>query len=123
VTFCVLVIGTKRRLSNEERARIENVLRTTLAGKRAIALVKMGDCPNGVDQLARHYCEVFKIPHQRHFADWAMNEPVDRPTMMVAGDKVDLMLAFPDRIYSKSTWECMVAAIKAGVPAYVYPLG
>lgn len=97
---------------------------------RGVVLV-VGDCPTGVDRIAAE--AVRNSPYgdgvepwatvERHVADWGRYGgaagPLRNAEMVKAG--ADLCLAFPTAA-SRGTWNCLTQAVKAGIPAMVYPL-
>ncbi len=80
----------------------------------------LGDCPTGLDKIAKDICEEFMIPHTVHVADWSLGKSAGpkRNGLMVA-DKPDVAFAYREEGRSPGTDNCIEQARHAGIPCYI----
>lgn len=122
----LLITGTRRHLTRAQRLDITTKI-VSYAYGRDVILVH-GDCPTGVDHLARTIGEDPNWPnisHEPHPADWGHYGPAAGPIRnahMTKSD-IDYCLAFPAiPSTTRGTTGCMELAEKAGIPVYPHPI-
>lgn len=126
----ILITGTRRHLTRAQRL---DVTATILShchrhGPGRTVILVHGDCPTGIDHLARSIGEDPNWPtisHEPHPADWdhygRAAGPI-RNAHMVKLD-IDFCLAFPAiPSTTRGTTGCMELADKAGIPVHPYPI-
>lgn len=80
----------------------------------------LGDCPTGLDKIARDICEEFMIDHTVHVAYWdkfGKGAGHERNGRMVA-DKPDVAFAYREEGRSPGTDNCIEQARHSGIPCY-----
>ena len=92
--------------------------------------VAVGDCPTGVDATVHTWCRI-NLREQdwaMYRADWKRLRNAAGPTrnrdMIKAHPNAKGLLAFPLRgqwVKSKGTWDCVAAAVDAGLPVVIVP--
>jgi len=123
--YRILVTGS-RSWPEELAWFVDKMLRPAIAsaqfgGQRVI--VVEGECPHGgVDLYARRAAEYWDVevePHPAEVVGGRILGPARNSCMVQAG--ADICFAFPAP-GSRGTIDCLLKAIRAGIPTFVYPL-
>ena len=79
----------------------------------------LGDCPTGLDKIARDICEEFCISNEVYTADWGIGKGAgpERNARMVAA-KPDVAFAYREEGRSPGTDNCIEQARHSGIPCY-----
>lgn len=115
-----LITGTRELPSSEQVDELRRVI-------RACDFAVLGDCPTGIDALAKLLCDRHGVAYDVHLCDWNTESGPDRNARMVSaavafkefGHKVRCF-AFPSP-RSKGTRNCMRLAREAGIPVRPFP--
>ena len=114
-----VITGTRERPAPEQLTQLRKVV-----GSADYAI--LGDCPTGIDKLARELCDELGVAYSLHICDWDNESGPQRNARMVAqgvrlkGEGHDARcFAFPSR-NSKGTRNCIRLAREAGLVTRVY---
>ena len=86
-------------------------------------VIIQGDCPTGIDALARRFADEYEVPLESYPADWAKYGRAAGPkrNQRMADAGADLCMAFPSRGRSAGTWDMIRRAVAAGIETRIYP--
>jgi SLOG family YspA-like protein len=121
--YRVLITGERDWTNKQQVFRaIENALKFYNADD---VVIVHGDCPTGADKFAREYCELNRIKHEAHPADWIGHGtragPLRNAKMVQLGAVICLAFWSGLKTNGSGTFDCLTKAIKAGIRVVVYP--
>lgn len=120
----MIFIGVTGSRSWDDEVHVRSVLENHTFGERRFGLV-VGDCPTGVDRIAREYGQDVGCRIEVMMADWENQGKAAGPMRNQAivdrlrGRAGSYLLAFPGP-ESRGTWDTINRARKAGLATTIY---
>jgi len=117
----ILVTGSRNW--TDEYAVKQQLKNIWLSFRNADDVLVVGDCPTGVDKIARECWEFQKLPVEVHKADWNKHGRAAGPirNQEMVDSVIDVGIAFILG-ESRGTRDCLRRAKKAGIPMTVFEL-
>ena len=124
MTYRILVTGERDWPSEQQvHAALSSVIKRL--NTNDIVIVH-GDCPTGADSFAQSFCELHKIPVERHPArdhgQWPACGPKRNAHMVSLGAWICLAFWSGVKIQRSGTFDCLTRAVKAGIRVMICPM-